>query len=456
MFLSLLLFSASSFAVDFSNSPKFFETKATIRKKIIKNAEPSLLTAKPTYYDLAKNLVDDRDMEGNPVRFLSNMQELAAFSIGTSKKDIWASSYWPMYKGGVAYRYRDRLFTPSKDWMVNYSHFLSTVTLPSDLSATEKLEKVFGDFSRKVSFHQWSQGKWYYDQYRIVEDWMGICHGWSQAAHMLARPKKTVPISYVNSFGQIETMEFYPSDIKALASQIWADFDYSTRFVGSRCDVENLVRDENGRVRDPNHPECEDTNPATFHLSLVNQIGLMGRSFTLDSVNSSEVWNYPIKNYQISYFDVQTEQTSDDWKSLLVRKEIYNNDPYQKYRSNDVAYILGAKASVRVLSDEEEPSTDKVDGVEQDVYLDFSFSYDLELDENFEVIGGEWRSENFPDFLWVATRNAKIYSYGSDYIREPWDGAAPVPVSWKSAYEIDAEEGMILSNFVDLLVRKSQ
>ena len=41
--------------------------------------------------------------------------------------------------------------------------------------------------------------------------------------------------------------------------------------------------------------------------------------------------------------------------------------------------------------------------------------YDLELDENFEIIGGEWYTSAHPDFLWTPDQDAVAENYYDRY-----------------------------------------
>src|SRR5262249_50319012 len=140
----------------------------------------------------------------------------------------------------------------------------------------------------------------YQDSSGNVETWMGICHGWSPAAFMIARP--TNAITVVAADGKTP-ITFYPSDIKALSSQLWANNPADSRFIGGRCNVKKPKVDSVGRIIDQ---DCFDTNPGTWHLAVVNQIGIGKRSFVLDVTYDYEVWNQPARKYSYVYFNPQT------------------------------------------------------------------------------------------------------------------------------------------------------
>ena len=47
-------------------------------------------------------------------------------------------------------------------------------------------------------------------------------------------------------------------------------------------------------------------------------------------------------------------------------------------------------------------------------FTNIEFEYDLELDSKNKIIGGEWYSDNHPDFLWVADRLSYPETYGDN------------------------------------------
>src|SRR5262249_19903522 len=144
------------------------------------------------------------------------------------------------------------------------------------------------------------RGEIFYKSLGKVEEWMGICDGWAAASYMLDRPTNAVKTVAVDG----TSLTFYPSDIKALASQLWAHPAPSRgyRSAGGRCYKKNPATDEYGRIVDQ---DCFDTNPGTLHLAVVNQIGVKERSFVFDATYDYEVWNQPMYAYFARYFNPQ-------------------------------------------------------------------------------------------------------------------------------------------------------
>src|SRR5688572_29322977 len=121
---------------------------------------------------------------------------------------------------------------------------------------------------------------------------MGYCHGWSPASFMMERPKHVIKVTAADGRTQIP---FYPSDIKALATALWANANPPIRFISGRCESKKPKEDRNGRVTDP---DCFDTNPGAWHLAVVNQVGVSKRSFVFDSSYDYEVWTQPAYSYE--------------------------------------------------------------------------------------------------------------------------------------------------------------
>ena len=75
--------------------------------------------------------------------------------------------------------------------------------------------------------------------------------------------------------------------------------------------------------------------------------------------------------------------------------------------------------------------------------------YDLELDENFNIIGGQWRTTEVgrkflnigadrdqPDFFWVIRKDWRESGYYTGVELSEWDGRkVPAPRDWRDASE---------------------
>ncbi|MCI5209969.1 MAG: hypothetical protein D3910_14495, partial [Candidatus Electrothrix sp. ATG2] len=205
----------------------------------------------------------------------------------------WSDDYWAIYLGMLGHRYADSRFPGSWDWKVNLDYIQDNPALRivesgnrdavNQLSPSEKYDLLVGDTNMTLTGKMWDAGKTYYRRNGKVEPWMGLCHGWAPAAYMLARP--TAAATVLAADGKT-FITFYPSDIKALATLLWAKVRTTSRFIGGRCnDKDPAVDPQTGRILSQ---KCFDTNPGTWHLAVVNQIGASRRSRVLDATSDYE------------------------------------------------------------------------------------------------------------------------------------------------------------------------
>ena len=105
---------------------------------------------------------------------------------------------------------------------------------------------------------------------------------------MIQRPTKAIEVPAADGKTKIK---FYPSDVKALASLLWANASPTTKFIGGRCNVKTRrpMQMAASRIR----PAATPT-PAPGTLAVVNQIGKSQRSMVIDATYDYEVWNQPM------------------------------------------------------------------------------------------------------------------------------------------------------------------
>lgn len=291
-----------------------------MRETVMERAEPVIA---PRF---SANLNND-----NPARLVDvgnalirNLVELDSAAPDSKYLDVqpWSDTYWPLYSGAAAWRYSDRELYAS-DWQEYYdfSHTIKPLDSYSSeqrhlLSPAEKYDLLVGDKNFTLTKRSWDSGKGYYESQGKVERWMGLCHGWAAAAYMLPRPEKSIIVPDANG----EMLKFYPSDVKALGTLLWAEAPFNTRFIGGRCNIQNPEKDENGRVIEP---DCVDNNPASWHLSVLNQIGITGRSMIMDATYDYQVWNQPILGYQVKYFNPETNRSSGNPADVTIAMADY-------------------------------------------------------------------------------------------------------------------------------------
>jgi hypothetical protein len=339
-------------------------------------------------------------IEGEELKSLGQIEK-KNLNQGSSSLDLWSGSYWPHFQGSLGIRYRDVKFQTLvekkeqwgefKDLFEKYPYYLYLRKI-NDLSPAEKYDLLVGDTNMTLTKYSWDLG----EKANIlgkVPIWRGICDGWAAASQMMPRPVKSVELKSPQGF----KITFYPEDIKALGSLLYARAQNEVIFLGKRCRSRALGLFTNA---------CDETNPGTFHLALVNRVGLMKKTFIADVSPGSEVWNYPVKSYELKFFNVFT---GDEFKNFKDALEVFTKthrfeDSYKRHKKT--SYILGVKATVQ-YADMRPPHLHERDSREHDKILEKEYLYDLELDSRFNILGGMSLTKNLPDFIWAP--NDKTY-----------------------------------------------
>jgi hypothetical protein len=211
---------------------------------------------------------------------------------------------------------------------------------------------------------------------------------------MMPEPKKAVEVTTASG-----NFSFFPSNIKALATLIWAKGRFNSRFVGGRCHLKKPATDSMGR---PIMEDCLDNNPGTWHMAIVNQIGQFKRSFVMDATYDYEVWNQPVSGYNIRYYNPITKTETMKLNEALTTRSKFKDDSRSKVRASNTTHIVGVIMEVKYVVE----TTPSIDEHQETATRTVEYSYDLELDKDLNIIGGEWYSDNHPDFLWVPERNS--------------------------------------------------
>jgi hypothetical protein len=387
--------------------------------------------------DLAQNLVDN-------LKYTSlEAMEHATLMSAAVPNPPWSDTYWPIYEGVIADRFADPSFPGSPLWRDNVNYVLNTpLANVNQLSPAEKYDMLVGDSDKTLTKFMLNVGQGYVDDHGIVADWMGICNGWSPASIMLPRPTKTVDLMAAD--GQTK-ITFYPSDVKALGSALWAYSNPQVRFVGSRCDIKNPATDENGRIIDQ---ACFDTNPGTWHMAVVNQLGVAKRSFVIDATYDYEVWNQPVYSYSYTYFNPKSGEAVNSIAEGKVQLKDYTNDKFAKYRGANSVSVVGISMTLTYVA-ETLPSDATSDSPLSDRRVDVHYLYDLELDANNNIVGGEWYQNAHPDFMWTPARGQKALSIADESLSSTWNSKVAVPQEWRSAAPAASREGEPIGKIVE-------
>ena len=408
--------------------------------------------------DLAQNVVDTFKYSQ-----LEDM-ESAGLKEASLAESPWSDDYWAMYSGILGKRYADPNFPVVKDpgnqdWKQQFDYVqanpASGILASGDeqaidqLSPSEKYDALIGDETGSLTRKMWEDGQGYYDQYGKVETWMGICHGWAPAAYMLGRPQKAITLQAADG----KDIKFYPSDIKALATLLWANRMPSTRFIGGRCNEKEPAQDEVGRVISQ---EAFDTNPGTWHQSVVNQIGVSKRSMVLDVTFDYEVWNQPIHAYSYEYFNPQTGEFAATLEEAKVSKREYTADKFKQYRSSKAVDFVGVVMELKYVV-ETNPTQQETDEPESDFIYTVQYEYDLEIKSNNWIVGGEWYTNKHPDFLWTPSEQGRAVTSYDRMVSGNWSTSEQLPSSWRvAAKQAAISEKAPLASIVEEMIKLSR
>lgn len=392
---------------------------------------------------------------------LKNLSLMEAKGLLSSRvrKQPWSGDYWSYSQGLLGARYADSDFLRLTDWFTRFAFIGENPmdrlleTMGQDgiqhLGPAEKYDLLVGDKKRALTKSMWEQGKVYYDSDGKVEDWMGLCHGWAPAAMMEPRPTKSVDAL---SFDTKWKIPLNPSEIKGLVSYSWATNPYDVAFLGQRCTKKDPKRDDNGRLIDP---ECFDLNPATWHRVVVNQVGARKQPFIMDATYDYEVWNQPVAAYSYTYFNPQTMAPVASLELAKVARAEFTRDVFSKYRSAKVSAVAGINMVVAYVV-ETRATTAETDSEGRDVLRWVGYQYDLELDADGDVIGGEWYDPVHPDFVWMPRRDARPESPLDPLIKDTaWSVNGPVPANWAEAAWRSSEYGLMLHSIPEALLERT-
>ena len=315
----------------------------------------------------------------------------------------WSGDYWPTYKGGITYRWNQRNVSEDQD-KVRWSYELEDMTnigVPlKELSPAEKYDLFLGNEGFPLTTYERNRTKILktikshesYDKSFEIPIWEGLCHAWAPATLHFGEPG---PITVTGAKGHKIT--FGSSDLKALLTyHLHLNKASKNKFLGSRCNLDfaelrkkhkagEITKDELNKKIESS--ACADTNAGAFHVALTNQIGLKDEGFVVDITRDAEVWNQPVSGYSFEVTKVRNSASAG--AAPGTEKEIWIK--------TTLKYIVEIKQSFELFS--------PYWRVERAYY-----EYRLELNRNDQIIGGEWISEERPDFIWK-NRPTKFKGY---------------------------------------------
>lgn len=376
--------------------------------------------------------------------------QLPEWQAAAASELLWNDSYWPTYKGTIAYRYMDKSNVPkSKAWTDHYNYylanpsnqFLGSSSARRTLSPAEKYDLLVGSGDWALTKQMWKKGADYLKNNNSnVPTWFGMCHGWAAASHMFM-PLPLAPVEAVGVNG--DSIWFSPTDIRALQTFLWAGNLPKSTWIGSKCNYGSL----------PTDPACLDNNPMSWHIALTHRIGRDGDSMVMDSSRGLEIWNYGVDSYYFRYFNPKTLKTFRHWKDAMVDANEFQNDSFKAKRASGTRYLVGVVMDVffpSAIEPRENTSANRI-------YQSKNLVYDLEINESFNIIGGEWHTDDHPDFLWTFNYGVKAQTKEDALVADinAWGLDQPLPQEWASLANKASLHGDVMRAIVENLVNRS-
>jgi hypothetical protein len=306
----------------------------------------------------------------------------------------WSGDYWPTFSGGISFRWQ---LEPNRNY--GFEHYRYSPLLPDQaaqlsqshtdsLSPSEKYDLLVGDLNFSLTKREQANTLATAGEYGEVPRWFGLCHGWATAAYFEQVPTQNVTLQ--SRFQQ--NITFTPSDIKALVTKFYASAHARAVYIGARCEETPFER-ATRKLGGP--PSCRDTNPGSFHLAISDYINNRNQSFVAEVDRGSEVWNHPVVGYSFNYRKHR--------KASRKRARKYNYAPGTT-QTVQVELAMEYAVETNAGADSVIPATTTK-----------NLSYELELNQYGQILGGTWKSDDHPDFLWHLTARPTSSNSGISY-----------------------------------------
>ena len=233
---------------------------------------------------------------------------------GEAAQIPWAGDYWSTYKDSINQKVLGEELSPAAKFGQAFNRTENmedavSVDYGVDARPTADICSADSDCEAKngvqtVCAKRAGQEKGY-----CIETWTGICHAWAPAAIMEKEPENSVTKNGV---------EFTVMDLKGLITLAY-DKGLQSEFVGTRCDEDlNATGDDAIEFDEYGRPVgCFDTNPGTLHLILSNLIGIQGKTLVEDRTIDYQVWNQPIRGYEVLTNEEITAQQANELLKII-------------------------------------------------------------------------------------------------------------------------------------------
>ncbi len=251
------------------------------------------------------------------------------------------------------------------------------------LSPSEKFDLYKGDSN-------WTLTKLERDRTKVmtkksIPEWWGLCHAWAPATIMYDSPDKVI-VKGKNG----HSIPFYASDIKALLTYNIHLFGKKkkTYFLGSRCNVSlpTAVKylslgiiNETRYLNMVKNEKCNDMDPGAVHVALANLLGNKKLGLVMDMSRGLEVWNQGVYAFR-STVEKTSKRRKLTWKGIKIIGRTHRI-------TTQVTWVEGIPPTKVRVSANKGLST-------------ITYKYEIDTDEDGDIIGGKWLQSKRPDFFW--------------------------------------------------------
>lgn len=248
-------------------------------------------------------------------------------------------------------------------WYPNNSGGTGIRMSTNDSTALEKYDNVFNNgTSSAATWEKTNHGP-------NGADWAGHCNGWTAASQRHQEPSKAVTKNGVT---------FQPRDIKALLVEVHMSA-IPAILGGERCKSASL-----------SDTQCKPINPALFHITLANWIGLKGHSVSFDKSSTSQVWNYPLYAYSAQI----TSASENEGRRMFTSTAAQNASKFVSVTLT-ITHADSLDGSTGIESNTAPTRKSK----------NVIYTYMLALDSESTILDGAWTTRSDaepPEFVWLA------------------------------------------------------
>lgn len=308
-------------------------------------------TVEPIQKPLAFELLSQDDSQ--------NFEILPLHGDVRDQKHFWSGDFWPTKKGSINRRWNAQI-------RIGFNHKsptldelrLMTPEKIAELAPSEKYDLLMGhyDYPLRKEVSQIGAAN------EEAEVWEGMSNGWAVASYRHIEPQTktlTNPDGIAIAFGS--------EDIKGLLAYYYTyhHAPVAANIAGKPCQKRSCI---------------DDVSAATFHLALANSIGTKKKSFLMDLDRTRDVWNHPVVAFETEYrglADLHDKATPGTHSIVRLKTTVTYVDEALNQTWAPV-FATGNQVETKQL-----------------------YQYWLHLDQDNNVIGGEWKSNERPDYLWT-------------------------------------------------------